>query len=92
MNREQMLKLIEHVQATRALALAPIRRGTRDRPSRLTLVFFDGTVQELDFETGWEAELGLTVLVEAFPDQIDLECSGVECVWYMRQKAQVQPA
>jgi hypothetical protein len=36
-----------------------------------------GTVQGLHFETGWDAELGLTVLVEVFPDQIDLECSGV---------------
>ena len=32
MNREQHLKLIEHVQATRALASAPISRGSRDRP------------------------------------------------------------
>ena len=92
MNPEQHLKLIEHVQAVHALASAPISRGSRDRPFRLTLVFLNGTVQELHFQTGWEAELGLTVLVEVFPDQIDLECSGVECVWYMRQKAQVQPA
>src|SRR5689334_25438888 len=68
MNREQHLKLIEHVQAVHELASAPLSRGTRERPFRLTLVFLDGTVQELHFESGWEAELGLTVLVEVFPD------------------------
>jgi hypothetical protein len=57
----------------------------RERPFRLTLVFLDGTVQKLHFATGWEAELGLTVLVEFFPGQIDLQVSGVECVLYAQR-------
>ena len=81
MNREQQLNLIEHVQVARALASDPISHGGRERPFRLTVVFLNGTVEELHFETGGEAERGLTLLCEFFPDQIDLQCSGVECVW-----------
>jgi hypothetical protein len=82
MNREQQLKLLEHVQAARALTSDPIAHASRERPFRLTLVFLDGAVQKLHFATGWEAEHGLTVLVEFFPEQIDLQVSGVECVLY----------
>jgi len=82
MNREQQLKLLEHVQASRALASDPITHASQERPFRLTLVFVDGTVHKLHFGTGWEAELGLTVLVEFFPGQIELQASGVERVLY----------
>jgi hypothetical protein len=82
MDREQQLKLLEHVQASRALASDPISHTSQERPFRLTLVFLDGTLHKLHFRTGREAELSLTVFVEFFPEQIDLRASGVARVLY----------
>src|SRR5438552_16520751 len=85
MNREQQLQLLEHVQASRALASDPITHTSQERPFRLPLAFVDGTVQKLHFGTGWEAELGLTVLVEFFPVQIESQASGVDRVFGAHQ-------
>ena len=80
MDRQQQLEFIEYVRAARSLAANPHRRATAERPWRVSVMWrdvgdFDG--MNFHFATEVDAQHALTMLVELFPDLIDLECSGV---------------
>jgi hypothetical protein len=80
MDRLQQMNFIEYVRAARALAANPHSRATAERPWRVSVMWrdvgdFDG--MNFHFATEADAQHALTVLVESFPDLVDLECSGV---------------
>jgi len=80
MDGQQQIKFIEYVRAARALAGNPHSRATPQRPWRVSVMWRD--VGDLDgmnfhFATEVDAQHALTMLVELFPDLVDLECSGV---------------
>jgi len=80
MDRLQQLNFIEYVGAARSLAANPHSRATGQRPWRLSVMWrdmgdFDG--MNFHFATEADAQHALTILVELFPDVIDLDCSGV---------------
>jgi len=80
MDGQQQIDFIDCVRATRYLAANPYSRATTERPWRLSAMWRDLTeFGEMNFHFVNEADAqhGLTLLVEMFPDLIDLECSGI---------------
>ena len=80
MDGQQQLDFIEYVRSVRALATDPHSLATVQRPWRLSVMWRD--VDDLDgtnihFGTEGDAHHALTMLVEWFPDLVNLECSGV---------------
>ncbi len=89
MDRQQQIEFIEYVRAARALAADPHSRATPQRPWRLSVMWrdvedFDG--MNFQFATEADAQHALTMLVELFPNLVDVECSGV---WSMGKAVQV---
>ena len=80
MDGQQQLEFIEYVRAARVLAANPHSRATADRPWRLSVMWRDvGELDGMNFHFAMEgdAQHALTMLLELFPDLINLECSGV---------------
>ena len=80
MDGQQQIDFIEYVRAARTLAGNPHNRATLQRPWRVSVMWRD--VGDLDgmnfhFATEVDAQHALTMLVELFPDLVDLGCSGV---------------
>ena len=80
MDRQQQIGFIEYVRAARYLAANPHSRATAERPWRVSVMWRDvGEVDGMNFHfpTEADAQHALTMLVELYPDLVDLECSGV---------------
>jgi hypothetical protein len=80
MDRQQQLDFLQYVEAARALAANSHSRATAQRPWRLSVMWRD--VDDVDgmnvhFATEGDAHHALTMLVELFPDLVNVECSGV---------------
>ena len=89
MDRQQQLDFLQYVEAARALAANPYSRATVHRPWRLSVMWRD--VDDLDgmnihFATEGDAQHAFTMLVELFPDLVNVECSGV---WRVGKKPEL---
>ena len=81
MDGQQQNEFIEYVRAARSLAANPHNRATTHRPWRLSVMWRD-VEDDIDgmnihFATEGDAHHALTMLVELFPDLVNVECSGV---------------
>ena len=89
MDRQQQLDFLQYVEAARALTANPHSRATVHRSWRLSVMWRD--VDDVDgmnihFPTEGDAQHALTMLVELFPDLVNLECSGV---WRVGKKPEL---
>jgi len=87
--RQQQQDFIEYVRAARTVAADAHSRATAARPWRLSVMWRD--IDDVDrmnmhFATEGDAQHALTLLVELYPDLVDLECSGV---WKVTRESRV---